>query len=401
MRDIDIFQLALGLTPPWIVTKSELNLEKNQLDIYIDFQKGGTFVCPVCGKTGCKAYDTEEKTWRHLDFFQYKAYLHARVPRINCPDCGVKTVNVPWARPGSGFTLLFEAYIMTLAKEMPVKAIARMVNEHDTRLWRILSYYVSRARQKEDYSNVTKIGVDETSFKRGHDYVTIFADLEHSKILFVAPGKDYETLEKFRNELVLHNGNPEKIKEICIDMSPAFIKGARLFFPKANLTFDKFHVMKIINEAVDRVRRAEQKERPELKGTKYLWLKNIKNLTKNQKEKLLSLKNRNIKTAKAYNIKLSFQELWQLSRVEAEQFLKKWYFWATHSRLEPIIEAAKIIKNHWDGVLNWFSSNLNNGILEGLNSVIQAAKRKARGYRSLKNFATMIYLVGGKLNLEF
>ncbi|WP_028051468.1 ISL3 family transposase [Carboxydothermus ferrireducens] len=401
MRDIDIFQLALGLTPPWIVTKSELNLEKNQLDIYIDFQKGGTFVCPVCGKSGCKAYDTEEKTWRHLDFFQYKAYLHARVPRINCPDCGVKTVNVPWARPGSGFTLLFEAYIMTLAKEMPVKAIARMVNEHDTRLWRILSYYVSRARQKEDYSNVTKIGVDETSFKRGHDYVTIFADLEHSKILFVAPGKDYETLEKFRNELVLHNGNPEKIKEICIDMSPAFIKGARLFFPKANLTFDKFHVMKIINEAVDRVRRAEQKERPELKGTKYLWLKNIKNLTKNQKEKLLSLKNRNIKTAKAYNIKLSFQELWQLSRVEAEQFLKKWYFWATHSRLEPIIEAAKIIKNHWNGVLNWFSSNLNNGILEGLNSVIQAAKRKARGYRSLKNFATMIYLVGGKLNLEF
>jgi len=401
MRDIDIFQLALGLTPPWIVTKSELNLEKNQLDIYIDFQKGGTFVCPVCGKTGCKAYDTEEKTWRHLDFFQYKAYLHARVPRINCPDCGVKTVNVPWARPGSGFTLLFEAYIMTLAKEMPVKAIARMVNEHDTRLWRILSYYVSRARQKEDYSNITKIGVDETSFKRGHDYVTIFADLEHSKILFVTPGKDYETFEKFRNELVLHNGNPEKIKEICMDMSPAFIKGARLFFPKANLTFDKFHVMKIINEAVDRVRRAEQKERPELKGTKYLWLKNIKNLTKNQKEKLLSLKNRNIKTAKAYNIKLSFQELWQLSRVEAEQFLKKWYFWATHSRLEPIIEAAKIIKNHWNGVLNWFSSNLNNGILEGLNSVIQAAKRKARGYRSLKNFAIMIYLVGGKLNLEF
>lgn len=132
---------------------------------------------------------------------------------------------------------------MTLAKEMPVKAIARMVNEHDTRLWRILSYYVAKARQKEDYSNITKIGVDETSFKRGHDYVTIFADLERSKILFVTPGKDFETIEKFRNELLLHNGNPEKIKEICIDMSPAFIKGARLFFPKANLTFDKFHVM--------------------------------------------------------------------------------------------------------------------------------------------------------------
>ena len=185
-------------------------------------------------------------------------------------------------------------------------------------------------------------------------------------------------------------------------MSPAFINGVKEHFPNAQLTFDKFHVMKIINEAVDEVRRQEQKDRPELKRTRYIWLKNPANLKLSQTETLkeLNVKNLNLKTARAYHIRLNFQELFKQDPDDAESFLKKWYFWATHSRLEPIKEAAYTIKRHWDGILRWFKSNINNGILEGINSLIQAAKGRARGYRTSRNLITIIYLIGGKLNFN-
>lgn len=188
MRDHQLlFTAALGLTPPWKVTKINFSAANKQLDIHIDFPPGSTFVCPVCGRDGAHAYDTTEKTWRHLNFFQHRTYLHARVPRVECSyGCGIKTVEVPWSRPESGFTLLFEAFIMTLAREMPVKAIAELVGEHDTRLWRILHHYVHQARAQQDFSEVTKVGVDETSAKRGHDYITLFMDLENSRLYDVS-----------------------------------------------------------------------------------------------------------------------------------------------------------------------------------------------------------------------
>ena len=182
-------------------------------------------------------------------------------------------------------------------------------------------------------------------------------------------------------------------------MSPAFISGVEKHFPEAQLTFDKFHVLKIINEAVDEVRRQEQQSRPELKRTRYIWLKNPENLKENQATTLetLQVKKLNLKTARAYHIRLNFQEFWNQPLQEAETFLRRWYFWATHSRLEPMKEAAYTIKRHWDGILRWFTSRINNGILEGINSLIQAVKARARGYRTVKNLITMIYLIGGKL----
>lgn len=225
-------------------------------------------------------------------------------------------------------------------------------------------------------------------------------DIEGPKVLFVTEGKDATTVERFKRDLVEHNGKPENIKEMCSDMSPAFISGVTNQFPDAHITFDKFHIMKIINEAVDEVRRQEQKERPELARTRYIWLKNPKNLKCSQAEILegLTVKKLNLKTSRAYHIRLNFQELFSQPPHLAEAFLKKWYFWATHSRLEPIKKAAYTIKRHWDGVLRWFESNINNGILEGINSLIQAAKAKARGYRTIRNLTAMIYLIGGKLN---
>jgi transposase len=368
----------------------------------INFPKGSTFACPECGQSGIKAYDTEKKTWRHLNFFQHEAYLTTRVPRIRCVKCGLRLVDVPWARSGSGFTLLFEAVIMTLAKSMPVNTIASFVGEHDTRLWRILHHYVDEARDKADHYNVRQVGIDETSRSRGHNYVSLFVDLQGPQVLFATEGKDASTVKRFKQDLTAHGGNPEAIEEMCCDMSPAFINGVKEHFPNAQLTFDKFHVMKIINDAVDEVRRQELKDRPELKRTRYIWLKNPANLKLSQTETLkeLNVKNLNLKTARAYHIRLNFQELFKQAPKDAESFLKKWYFWATHSRLKPIKEAAYTIKRHWGGVLRWFQSNINNGILEGINSLIQAAKAHARGYRTTRNLITMVYLIGGKLNFN-
>ena len=258
--------MALGLKPPWQVSTADFNPDEKRLDIRLDFPKGSTFTCPKCGLSGVKAHDTVEKTWRHLNFFQHEAYLTARVARIDCKKCGIRLVDVPWARPGSGFTLLFEAMIMILAKAMPVKTVAEFVREHDTRLWRILHHYVGEARKAADHSQVKHVGMDETSRRRGHNYVSLFVDLDETRVLFATGGKDASTVDRFKRDLTDHGGNPGAIEEMCCDMSPAFISGVEKHFPEAHITFDKFHVLKVLNEAVDQVRREESKGRPVLKG---------------------------------------------------------------------------------------------------------------------------------------
>jgi transposase len=401
VRDIDLFQMALGLSEPWRVERSDFDAAARRLDIHLTFPRGARFTCPACGSGGCSAYDTAELTWRHLNFFQHEAHLHARVPRVTCERCGVKRVNVPWARDGSGFTLLFEAFAMTLMAAMPVAAAARLVGEHDTVLWRILHHYVEDARARADYSSVARVAFDETAARRGHDYVTLFADLDTGRVLFVTEGKDAATVAAFAADLAEHGGDAAAVQEVCIDMSPAFIKGTADSLPDAEITFDKFHAVKLINDAVDKVRRAEQKSCPDLKKTRYLWLKNLAGLTAPQQKKIGDLGKQNLKTARAYRIRLSFQEFYTLSsRQEAEAYLKKWYFWATHSRLPAMIDAAKSVKRHWDGILRWFDTRIANGLMEGINSLVQAAKAKARGYRSTRNLKAIIYLVAGKLPLQ-
>ena len=290
--------------------------------------------------------------------------------------------------------------IMAMAKSMPVKSIATIIGEHDTLNWRIINHYVEQAREQENHSEVTMVGVDETPSKRGHNYVTLFVDLAVSKVLFATEGKDAATVKRFSENLVAHKGDPASIREFCSDMSPAFIKGVTDNFTGAQLTFDKFHIMQVINSAVDEVRRQEQKERPELQRSRYIWLKNQKNLKASQRNRLdeLSLPKLNLKTARAYRMRLTFQEFFEQPPALAETFLRKWYFWATHSRLQPMKDAAYTIKRHWSGILRWFTSRINNGVLEGINSLIQAAKARARGYRTNRYLINMISLINGKLN---
>ena len=395
-----LFQLALGIQSPWKVTEIELDTSANKLDIYIDFERGATFQCPKC-QTSCKAYDTRERAWRHMDFFQYKTRLHARVPRIRCKEHGTLTVPVPWARPGSGFTLLFEAILILLCKESTVKGVERIVKERDKRIWNVLDHYVQKAVEKIDCSNVTSIGLDETSSKKGHKYVTLAVDMEERKVFHVTEGKCASTVKSIAQSLKEHNGNPFNIGEISLDMSPAFIKGCKDNFPGASLTFDKFHIMKIINEAVDNVRKEESRYQKNLKGSKYIWLRRPDTLSENQKVRLDELlKDQYSKTAKAYALKLSFVDFWECNPSTAESYLFEWVLKAQQSNLPPMISAADMILRHWEGIIRWFKSHINNGVLEGINSSIQAVKRKARGFRTIENFITMIYLIAGKIDLD-
>jgi transposase len=396
-----LFAKALKLEPPWMITKVEFDEGGGTIRVFVDFPRGSMFSCPACGKA-VKAYDTTVKEWRHLSFFQYACYLVVRVPRIDCPHDGILQIEVPWARDGADFTFLFESFAMTLVREMPVNRVSQIINVDDNKLWRMMHHYTEAARQKEDYSGVTQLGVDETSKAKGHDYVSLFVDLEKRRTIFVAEGKGSETMAVFAKDFKEHHGNPHGITDVSIDMSPAFIKGVEEHLPNAEVTFDKYHIMKIINTAVDNVRKAETKEQDLLRGQKYLFLKNRQNLTESQLKTLKiieSMPRLNLKTVRAYHIRENFQEIYkEATREDFAGALKKWYFWATHSRIEPVKEAAKTIKRHWPGVLRWYDSKINNGILEGLNSLVQAAKAKARGYRTFKNLKTIIYMLTGKLD---
>ena len=402
MNTQELFRVALGLGEPWTVTKIAFSEAEHRLDLWLDFPAGSRFACPACGRAECGAYDSQERQWRHLNFFQHETYLHARQPRVECPEDGVKTVEVPWARPQVGFTLLMEAFILALVQNgMTPGQVARLIGEHDTRIWRVLEHYVEQARAEADYSEVRAVGVDETSRRRGHHYITVCVDLEGKRAMFVTEGRDSETLKAFREDLEAHGGSAEQVEEACLDMSPAYIKGLQEEFPKAKLTFDQFHVMKLVNDAVDEVRRQEQKDRPELKGTRYVWLKNEWNHTRTQAEVFQALRASDLKTARSYHLKSVLQDiLVEPEPADAEEMLKHWYYWATHSRIGPMIEAAKTIKRHWDGVVRWFRSRITNGLLEGINSLIQSAKAKARGFRSTRYLMTMIYLIAGKLDFK-
>jgi len=403
MNHEELFTAALMLKEPLYVSRIEFEQTEGELHIYVDFRKGSKFTCSLCMANDCPVHDTVEKTWRHLNFFQYKAFIHYRNPRYICPRHGVHLAEAPWGAQGTGFTLLFEAMILQLAKYMAVAQIANIVDEHDSRLWRVIKRHVSEAHAVADYSSMTTVGLDETSSKKGHHYVTLFVDMNESKVVYVTEGKGAETLTRFKEEIPAHKCNPQQIEQISVDMSPSFRKGCEENFPWASITYDKFHVIKLMNEAVDKVRREEQKTNPSLKSTRYIWLKNRQSLGNRDSAKLERLVTSNLKTAKAYQMKLTLQDVYASSfdRVEAMLKLKKFYNWAVRCRLEPVKDFAGTLKRHWSGILNYFDSRLTNAVLEGINSIVQSAKSRARGFRNIDNLITMIYLLAGKLTFNF
>jgi transposase len=399
-QDLLLFQAALGLSDPWQVTSVEFDADAKRLDLRVDFPKGSTFCCPECDRAGLKAYDTEEKTWRHLDFFEHQAYLTARVPRVECPEHKVRLVAVPWARPRSGFTLLFEALVMAMVGEMPVATLAALVGESDMRIWRVVHHYVDRAVDAQNLEGVERVGIDETSSRRGHDYVSVFADLDERRGVFVVEGRDHETVQAFSLFLETHGGDRGQVGEVCQDMSEAFLKGTLKHLPNAEITFDRYHIKSHLSKAVDEVRREESKHhRALLANTRYMWLKRPANLTDRQRDLLDELLAQPLDTVRAYTLSQQFDSFYEIEDPDtAEEYLRRWITEVNDSGLEPLIAFTRMLEDHWLGVIRWHHSRVSNGLLEGLNSLIQAAKRRARGYRSNRNFIAMIYLIVGKLS---
>jgi transposase len=400
---LELFTTALGLGEPWRVSRAEFVEESGRLDLQVTYQRGVRFSCPEpeCGQDRCPVHDTVEKTWRHLDFFQHKAFLHARVPRVRCPEHGVRLVAVPWARPGSGFTVLFEALVLTFAKAMPMSKVAQSVREYDTLVWRIVEHYVHAARAKEDFSSVRRVGMDETSARKGQDYISLFADLDAGRVLFATEGRDSGTVEQFAADLAAHGGDPKQVTTTSSDMSAAFIAGITQFLPNAQMTFDRYHLAAKLSEAVDTVRRHEVATRPELKHTRWLWLKNWSNLSTRQRHELQLLlrPSAQLATARALRWREDFQAFYDQHPSYAAEYLRSWCVGAKRSRLQPIKDFVDLVRRHWDGIIAWHKSHVSNGLLEGTNSLVQAAKARARGYRSKHKMITIAYLIAGKLPL--
>jgi transposase len=293
-----------------------------------------------------------------------------------------------------------EALIITLCQAMPVARVQDLFNiRGNDRIWGILDHYIPKARGEEDFSSVQNLGVDETAARRGHDYITLFHDLDQHKVLFATEGRKAEVFERFADDLEEHNGCGENIKNVCMDMSKSFQAGAANTLPWAEISFDEFHVIQMVNEVVNEVRRVEVKTEPDLIGSRWGYLKDASNWTEKQINQMYTLSRMRLKTTKAWQLKESLREIFQTAhgRQEAEVLLNKWYSWARRCRVPQMKKFAETIKRHWSGILNSFDSGLTNGSVEGINSIIQAAKARARGYSTKHNLILMAYLIAGKL----
>jgi transposase len=404
MNSKEIFSLALGLQAPFYISEVELKQEENgghKLDIYLDYESGSLF--KDTEGQDCKVHDRLERTWRHLNFFQHTCYIHCRVPRILTTEGKVKQIDVPWARPGSGFTLLFEAYTMCLIEsEMPVNKVGNLLEEYPNRIWTIFDYWIGIAYSEADHSKITNIGIDETSARKGHDYVTVCMDTIENRVVYACEGKGAECITQIADYLESKGSPAREVKEVCIDLSPAFISGTTKKFENATICFDRFHVKQLLNKAMDEVRLKERALHEELKGHKYLFLKNRTNLSKRQKQELDSLLTLLPSIGEAYRLKELFDDFWSFNDPqEAAGFLAFWCDLVAESKIFPLIKFAQTVKVHWTGICNYIQSRVTNAILEGTNAKIQLAKRRARGYRKTSNFINMIYFIAGKLKFNF
>ena len=411
-----MFERLLNLGGEWKVTRVTLEGEGIGKEVVIDVEETPALWkqlrCPDGGEVFC--YDhTEELSWRHLNVFEYRCEIRCRLPRAKSRKTdAVFRVPVPWEGLSKHFTFGFEAVALMLMREMPVRKVSEVLGETDTRLWRMLREQVARAYAMVDMSAVRVVGCDELAIAKGHEYLTVFADLARRQVLFATAGREKETWERFAEELVLHNADAAQIEHASMDMSPAYQSGAKKVCPQATIIFDPFHVIAKVGEAVDHVRRRESSEttltkRRQLQKTRWLWLKNPENLSDGQAEHLASLKKCNLLTAKAYQMRLVLQDIYAIKDgVLAKKKLLQWCRWVerTAKRVGPLLfwkmaDCAGMIRRHLDGILAHWEARTTNAFMEGLFSVFSATKRKARGYRNPDNLIAMLYFTAGHLDL--
>jgi transposase len=394
----------IGLERPWEVSRVGVSHEDQEVRIFVIRGSRPKLRCPECERP-CGRYDARERRWRHLDTMQYRTYLIAEVPRVQCTEHGVRQVAVPWSDPSSRFTALFEALVIDWLREANVRAIARRLRLSWEQVAGIQRRAVTRGLARREYRPPTGIGVDETAFQKRHEYVTIVHDLDREVVVHVADDRKQEALEAYFEEL-----GPEAcagLERIAMDMWAPYIAATRAKVPEADakIVFDKFHIAKHLGDAVDRVRRQENRElvargSERLKGTKYLWLQNPDRMSPERWQEFASLRTSRLKVARAWALKEAAMLLWgYVRRGWATRMWERWYQWAIRSRLEPIKRVARMVKKHWEGVINAATSTVTNARAEAINSRVQWVKRMACGFRNRENFRNAIYFHLGGLDL--
>lgn len=396
MDSHQLFEMALNLGKEWSVTGCCFEGEPKKLKLNIEPKRGLQWKCPECGTKG-SAHDLVEKRWRHLDFFQYECELAAKVPRCQCATHGVRLVEVPWARPGSGFTLMFEALVMLLCQQMPVAEVAELLKVQDTRLWRVVCAHVEKAQAGRDWSKVERILIDETSAKRGHRYVTNFVDAQSRELLLMVEGRRAEAVGEFVEALKVRGGEPAQIKWVGLDMSGAYKAGVEKYLPNAERSFDHFHIMQLAGNALDEVRRKVQGDCSDLKGARWTILGNESNKSDEELELRRVIASAYPKLGRAMGLRELLQDV---LAERSEEGLRGWYHWACRCKLQPFQKLAQTIKRHWDGILGFFKSGITSAAIEAINGKIQLAKRMARGFRNFEFFRAVSYLKAAKLSFD-
>jgi transposase len=409
MRDTELYRHLLGLEAPWTVARVELNAKDQRVDVWAEHERGARWRCPECeeGEAPLGVHDhAPERSWRHLDSCQFMTYLHARPPRVSCPKHGVKQVRLPWAEPKARFTALFERFAIDVLRETDVLGATRILRISWDEAWHLMERAVARGMAAKGKRVVRYVGVDEKAAAKGHRYLTLVNDLDRGTVEFIADDRKTASLDAFFVQLT-----PEQlagIEAIAMDMWEPFWISIRAHVPDASnkIVFDRFHVMQHVGRAVDTVRKQEHRELSAqgddiLAKSKYLWLYAEENLPEKSKPRFEQLRNADLKTGRAWSIKETLRHLWgHTERTDGEDHWKRWYFWATHSRLKPMIAAAKTIQRHIDNVLTYFTHAITNAVSEGLNSKIQTIKKRAYGFRNKENFKTAIYFHCGGLELH-
>ena len=410
MQDIELYRQLLGLNTPWTVTRVELRIKEQRVEVWAGHAESARWPCPECA-TELALYDHgEERTWRHLDSCQFQTYLHARPPRVACPEHGVRQVRLPWAEPRARFTTLFERLAIDVLRETDVKGATRILGISWDEAWEIKRRAVARGRARRRPQAPARLGVDETAIARGHDYLTLVSDLTTGTVAYLAEERKQASLDGYFTSLT--PAQRAQITEgVAMDMWEPYVQSVQTHVPQAErkIVFDVFHILQHMNTAVDKVRRAEHRllraqGDDTLTGSKYVWLYGEENVPDHHQERFTELTRRRsrkpLKTARAWSLKESLRDLWRCrSRVAAEEQWRFWYGWATRARLQPVLEVARMIKRHLPNVLTYFRHRITNAMSEGIASKIQALKKMANGFRNRDNFKTAIYFHCGGLDL--
>jgi transposase len=405
MQDKDLYAQILGLRKPWTVRSVELNNASEEVLVRVEHDRTEALHCPECGRE-CPGYDTRRRRWRHLDTCQFKTILEAEVPRVECAEHGVRQITLPWSEPGSGFTALFECLVINWLKQASRSAVAERLRLTWAEVDGIMERAVRRGLARRKNEAPARLGVDETSFAKRHEYVTVVTDLDTSEVLYVGDERTTEALAAYYRSL--SQEELAKIEVVSMDMWKPYMKATREHVPDADqkIAFDKFHVARHLGDAVDKVRRREHRELKaagdtRLTGTKHAWLINPAAMKpETWRGWFRELRQSALRTAEAWALKEAAMSLWDyVSRTWAEKAWRRWLGWAERSKLKPVQRAAALIREHLRGIITAIVHRATNAGAESINAKIQKIKRMACGYRNRDRFRNTIYFHLGGLDL--